>query len=658
MAALPHRLRVLAVLSFVAVAIVQTWPLALHFSTAVTGDPGGDTGAYLWNIWHFRHRLVDLGKSPFWTDGIFALTGATNLALHNYTVFADLIALPLQSFAGVVTAFNAAYVTNVALAGLGMFLLAQRVTGRTAEAWLAGFLFAWAPFLVARGTSHFSLVAAAPLPFFLYAWDRAWSSGRWRDAMAAGASVAWGFYCDPYYAVYAALLLAVHVASHTVTCRRADRTPALNAAARVLDAIVAAILLAIIAVYAAGGGALQFGGVTITLHTLYNPMLAVAVLLAARAALSVRLGLRRPGLPARLVPLIAVLAGSAAILLLPELHALGVLAVSDRIVTAPVLWRSSAPGVDAIAFFIPNPSHPLMPDWVRAWIARQPGGFEENVVSLSYVAAVVIGVAWRRAGFKPAVMWTAVTLGFASFAVGPFLNVAGVHTFFPTPWAFARYLPLVGEARMPPRFGVLVCLGFAVLFASALAAIGRRWPDNRRVVLGVVGLALAVELVPAPRPLFAAGIPGVFQMIAADARPLRVLELPFGVRDGLSSLGDFSASSEFYQTAHGKDLIGGYLSRVDETTKRVYLDEPFTRALMDFGEKRTPPPDRLAAAEASAASFVDRARLGYVVVDGGRVTAAERDFVVRALGLTRLDTPAEHGPRELYATRLALAPSR
>lgn len=122
MAALPHRLRVLAVLSFVAVAIVQTWPLALHFSTDVTGNPGGDTGAYLWNIWHFRHRLVDLGKSPFWTDGIFALTGATNLALHNYTVFADLIALPLQSFAGVVTAFNAAYVTNVALAGLGMFL--------------------------------------------------------------------------------------------------------------------------------------------------------------------------------------------------------------------------------------------------------------------------------------------------------------------------------------------------------------------------------------------------------------------------------------------------------------------------------------------------------------------------------------------------------
>ena len=49
-----------------------------------------------------------------------------------------------------------------------MFLLAHRITGRVAESWLAGFAFACSPFIIARSTSHFSLVAAAPLPVFVY----------------------------------------------------------------------------------------------------------------------------------------------------------------------------------------------------------------------------------------------------------------------------------------------------------------------------------------------------------------------------------------------------------------------------------------------------------------------------------------------------------
>ena len=94
---LPHRLTVLSALTFLGVAVVQTWPLALHFSTSVTGNPGGDTGAYLWNIWHFRHRVLELGQSPFLTSSILTAGDPVNLALHNYTVFADLLALPLES---------------------------------------------------------------------------------------------------------------------------------------------------------------------------------------------------------------------------------------------------------------------------------------------------------------------------------------------------------------------------------------------------------------------------------------------------------------------------------------------------------------------------------------------------------------------------------
>ena len=286
MDALPHRLTALAALSFVAVALVQTWPLALHVPTHITGLPGGDAGVYLWNVWHFGHRLIDLAASPFWSDDILTVAGPANLALHNYTVFADLIAMPLQSVAGVVTSFNVVYLINVALSGLGMFLLAHRVTGRVAEAWLAGVMFAWAPFLVARGASHFSLAAAAPLPFFVYWLDRAWNEGRRRHAAAAGATVAWAFYCDPYYAVYTAMLLAIYVASRLVRIQRRDRTAGARRVVRVSRRREwRRSWRLFVAVHVVGGGAIAIGSLTIAMTTLYTPMLALAVLLLIRALL-------------------------------------------------------------------------------------------------------------------------------------------------------------------------------------------------------------------------------------------------------------------------------------------------------------------------------------------------------------------------------------
>src|SRR5690606_37174153 len=137
----------------------------------------------------------DMRSWPFVTDAVLGLAGPVDLSLHNYTVFSNLLALPLQPWLGVVATFNVVYLLNVALAGLGMFLLvghAGRSWGvRTSEAWLAALLFACSPFLAARSTAHFSLVSAAPLPFFALCFDRAWERRSIPDAVAAGVCIAW-----------------------------------------------------------------------------------------------------------------------------------------------------------------------------------------------------------------------------------------------------------------------------------------------------------------------------------------------------------------------------------------------------------------------------------------------------------------------------------
>jgi hypothetical protein len=259
----------------------------------------------------------------------------------------------------------------------------------------------------------------------------------------------------------------------------------------------------------------------------------------------------------------------AGVLLAPVLYAVGRSAMDGHLVRAPVPWRSSAPGADLLAFALPNPAHPLAPEQFNTWLEARPNGYVDNVVSLSWVAIAVIILAWWRTGLRPRRFWLFVTFGFGLLALGPFVHVAGINTYIPTPWALLRYVPVIEAARMPSRFAVIVVLGLSMLFASALVTLGGRYPQYRTRMIALVGVLLAFELLPVPRTLHSAAIPAIYDVIAADPRPVRVLELPFGIRDGLSSMGDYTAASQFYQTHHHKPLIGGYLSRVSPKTKSL-----------------------------------------------------------------------------------------
>ena len=100
----------------------------------------------------------------------------------------------------------------------------------------------------------------------------------------------------------------------------------------------------------------------------------------------------------------------------------------------------------------------------------------------------------------------------------------------PTPWTLLRYVPVIGAARMPSRFAVVVLLGFCVILAAALAALTSRFPaQRRRLLLAAVGVgppsscwACRARCTPPP-------FPSVYKTIAADPRDVRVLDLPFGI---------------------------------------------------------------------------------------------------------------------------------
>src|SRR5262245_22236333 len=122
--------RLAVVTGYVLAAAAALWPLPLYLGRCLTGDPGGDTGVYVWNQWVFRHEAV-LRHNPFTTDQILSLTQRADLSQHNYTAFLDLLALPLIPLFGVVATFNVVLLSTVVLTALAAYALARRVTSAT-----------------------------------------------------------------------------------------------------------------------------------------------------------------------------------------------------------------------------------------------------------------------------------------------------------------------------------------------------------------------------------------------------------------------------------------------------------------------------------------------------------------------------------------------
>ena len=194
----------------------------------------------------------------------------------------------------------------------------------------------------------------------------------------------------------------------------------------------------------------------------------------------------------------------------------------------------------------------------------------------------------------------------------------------------------------------LVMFGLAVLMAYALRDLRTR-VRHPVILTCAIGTLLAFELLPAPRALHSAEVPAIFRIVAADPRPIRVMTLPFGVRDGLSSFGETTAASQFYQTFHEKQLIGGYISRLPQREVTEYRRMRVTRALIDLSEGGSLSEERRANVVARARELLTTWNLGYVIVDTARASEDLVQFATDAFGLTAV---AADGGYTLYRTSL------
>ena len=274
-------------------------------------------------------------------------------------------------------------------------------------------------------------------------------------------------------------------------------------------------------------------------------------------------------------------------------------------------WLAAAPlqsslvemkewSVDLLAFVLPAYDHWLFGGMVRP--LRESFGANPTLQTayLGFTPIVLAALALRKAVGRAVRPWAWSALVFFAFALGPFLHVGGLEPGIPLPQRLVYWLPPLSGIRDMSMYVVPLMLALSILAAQGLSVALRCRTRLAGSAIAVTALALVLaEFAVLPFPLFAAHIPDSYRAIARDPDPVTVLELPISAAIPVY---------QYYQTMHGKPLLGGYLNRLHPWYDDFAESFPTMRLLKD-------PPDVLDSAESSdGADFLRFFRVRYVIV--------------------------------------------
>jgi len=169
--------------AYAIVVSLMTWPAPLHLSQRLIGN-NIDNWIFYWNNW-WLERAIREGHNWFFSPYIFYPQGAS-LVAHSSSHANSILAFVLKPLVGPVAAFNLTFLLGLWLSAVGMFLLAYDITRHRPAAFLAGFIFAFAPYHLTQALAHAHLGSIHWWPFYALFLGRALRGYRISDALFAG----------------------------------------------------------------------------------------------------------------------------------------------------------------------------------------------------------------------------------------------------------------------------------------------------------------------------------------------------------------------------------------------------------------------------------------------------------------------------------------
>ncbi len=521
-------------MGYALITIVMTYPLLFQLNAGLASHTP-DVWILAWDNWWIQRALAG-GQDIFFTPLMFYPNGVS-LAAHSFSFTHTLISSFLQVFTNPVAAFNLATFLIFPVSGLGMYQLAQRLTQSRAASFIAGLIYAFAPYYMTQALGHPHLAYVQFIPFAVLFTLKA------MEFSAAPAVIA----SDPQRASDAPVEHRARPAKQPPEPRRrllrenmlATTAPTGRCGVTLRPGyIIAAIIFFTLTAYAGP-------------HLLVLAFTWLAIFLPFDFIAKKR-EVRRP----TIFSLIAIVFGTL-ILSFPLYQP----ALSDILhgqsISELQTGEFDDTQTDALAYFIPTRYHPVFGSSLEE-AYRNLGKNNLWMPYLGYTAVLlsIIGVAaWRR----KLLAWLVAGLVCILLALGPELRVNGVtYSNIPLPFAVLQNMFPFSFLRTPDRFNSVVPLSLAVLAAYGLAAIERRLSRARLIITGVVSGVILFEYLNVPYPIMPLPQQSPFAAQMANASDqYAILDLPMGRNPSKVYL--------YWQTIHHLPMIEGHVSRTPDS---------------------------------------------------------------------------------------------
>jgi len=164
-----------ALLAYLFLSLVLTWPLVLGLGRDVPGDLGDsllNMWILAWGAEHLPQLLTGgLSWSQFWDANIFH-PAPLALALSEHLFGQVLQILPIYWLTGnIILCYNLLFISTFVLSAFGTYLLVLDLTGDRRAAFVAGLIYGFLPYRIAS-VPHLQVISSQWMPFALWGLNR------------------------------------------------------------------------------------------------------------------------------------------------------------------------------------------------------------------------------------------------------------------------------------------------------------------------------------------------------------------------------------------------------------------------------------------------------------------------------------------------------
>ena len=195
-----------ALAAYLALTLVATWPLAKGLGRDVAWDLS-DPVLVMWILaWDCEQMLRvlagDFSRTSTFFDANIFFPAPLTLAYSDHLIPQALQILPVYVVSrNPILCYNLLFLSTFVLSGLGMYLLVRELTGNRIAAFVAGLMFAFAPYRVPQ-SSHVQVLSSQWMPFAVYGLARYFNSRRLLPLGGAALALVLQNLSSGYYLLY------------------------------------------------------------------------------------------------------------------------------------------------------------------------------------------------------------------------------------------------------------------------------------------------------------------------------------------------------------------------------------------------------------------------------------------------------------------------